>query len=141
MMVQIFSAMNPAGNTQFTVTASLPQAPTVPWNLCVSAYSGVNEGGPVSNPISKIYFDNNPQTPSLSFPSGDLVYAVAFAADSDGTFPGANPLTAGPGFTAEGGTNPLVEDASGTSPITPRVTNASSDPNAKGFIFAMVLNQ
>ncbi len=40
MMVQIFSASNPAGNTQFTVKTSLLQQSTVPWSLCVSAYCG-----------------------------------------------------------------------------------------------------
>jgi len=144
MMVQIFSAVNPSGNSQFQVKASLLQASTVPWNLCVSAYAGVSEAAPLSSPqTSRLnYLGNNPQTPPISFGTGALVYAVGFAADSNGTFPGNNPLTAGTGFTTEfpASTNPLVEDSAGTSPVTAQVTNANSDPNAKGFIFAMVLN-
>jgi hypothetical protein len=144
MMAQIFSASNPAGNTQFTVKASLLQQSTVPWSLCVSAYAGVNESTPLSSPQpSKLnYLGNNPQTPPISFGPGALVYAVAFAANSDGTFPGNNSLSAGPGFTAEFPqiTNPLVEDGNGASPVIAQATNTNSDPNAKGFIFAMVLN-
>jgi hypothetical protein len=143
MMVQIFSAMNPAGNTQLTVTASLLQESTVPWNLCVSAYAGVDENAPLYSPqTSKLnYVGNNPQTPPINLGSGDLVYAVALAANSDGTFPGNNPLSPGPGFTAEFPliTNPLVEDGNGSNPVVAQVTNANTDPNAKGFIFAMGL--
>jgi hypothetical protein len=104
----------------------------------------VNEAAPLSSPqTSRLnYLGNNPQTPPISVGAGALIYAVAFAADSDGAFPGNNPLTAGPGFTAEfpASTNPLVEDGDGTSPVTAQATNANSDPNAKGFIFAAVLN-
>ncbi len=143
MSVQIFSAVNPAGNTQLTVTALLPRNSNVAWNLCVSAYDGVDEVAPFYSPQTSPldYAGNNPQTPALSIGSGDLVYAVAFAANSDGTFPGNNPLTAGSGFTAEypAVTNPLVEDGDGNSPVIAQVTNSNSDPNAKGFIFAMGL--
>lgn len=143
MMVQIFSASNPPGNTQFTVQARLLQESNMPWNLCVSAYAGVDENAPVYSPqTSKLdYVGNNPQTPPINLGAGDLVYAVAFAADSDGTFPGNNPLSAGPGFTAEfpAITNPLVEDGNGNNPVVAQVTNANTDPNAKGFIFAMGL--
>ena len=143
MSVQIFSALNPAGNTQLTVTASLPRNSNVAWNLCVSAYDGADEDAPLYSPqTSKLnYVGNNPQTPALNIGTGDLVYAVAFAANSDGTFPGNNPLTAGPGFTAEfpAITNPLVEDGTGDNPVTAQVTNANPDPDAKGFIFAMGL--
>jgi hypothetical protein len=141
MQVQIFTALNPTGNTQLTVTASLPHNSAVVWNLCVSAYSGVDEDTPIYSPQTSplAYTGNNPQTAPLSIGSGDLVYAVAFAANSDGTFTGNNPLTAGSGFTAEfpAITNPLVEDGDGSSPVVAQVTNSSSDPNAKGFIFAM----
>jgi hypothetical protein len=143
MSVQIFSAFNPAGNTQLTVTASLVLNSTVTWNLCVSAYSGVDENASLYSPqTSKLnYVGNNPQTPPLNIGTGDLVYAVAFAANSDGTFPGTNALTAGPGFTAEfpAITNPLAEDGNGSNPVIAQVTNTNTDPNAKGFIFAMGL--
>jgi len=143
MSVQIFSAFNPAGNSQLTVTASLPRDSNVTWNLCVSAYAGVDPTAPLYSPLtSKLnYVGNNPQTPPLNIGAGDLVYAVGFAADSDGTFPGNNPLTAGPGFTAEfpAITNPLVEDGTGSNPVVAQVTNANPDPAAKGFIFAMGL--
>jgi hypothetical protein len=143
MMIQIFSAINPAGNAQLTVTASLLQESTVPWSLCVSAYAGADENTPLYSPqTSKVnYVGNNPQTPPLNIGSGDLVYAVAFAANSNGTFPGTNPLSPGPGFTAEfpAITNPLVEDGGGSNPVVAQVTNANTDPNAEGFIFAMGL--
>lgn len=143
MSVQIFSAFNPPGNTQLTVAATLPQNSTVTWNLCVSAYSGVDENAPLYSPqISKLnYVGNNPQTPPLNIGTGDLVYAVGFAANGDGTFPGTNALTAGAGFTAEfpAITNPLVEDGNGSNPVVAQVTNSNPDPNAKGFIFAMGL--
>jgi hypothetical protein len=144
MMVQIFSAGNPTGNTQFQVKASLLQPSTVPWNLCVSAYSGVNEAAPLSSPqTSRLnYVGNNPQTPPIGFGTGALIYSVGLAANSNGTFPGNNALTAGAGFTAEfpAITNPLVQDGDGASPVIAQVTNANPDPNAKGFIFAVVLN-
>lgn len=143
MMVLIFVAMNQAGITQVAVTASLLQDSTVPWNLCVSAYSGVDEAEPVYSPQnSKLgYVGNNPQTPPINLSAGDLVYAVAFAANSDGTFPGNNPLSPGPWFTPEfpAITSPLVEDGNGSNPVIAQVTNANTDPNAKGFIFAMGL--
>lgn len=143
MSVQIFSAFNPAGNTQLTVTATLPHDSNVTWNLCVSSYLGADQTSPLYSPqTSKLnYVGNNPQTPPLTIGPGDLVYAVAFAANSDGTFPGSNALTAGPGFVAESPaiTNPLVEDGTGSNPVVAQVTNANSDPNAKGFIFAMGL--
>jgi len=143
MLVQVFSAVNPAGNTQLAVTATLLRNSTVPWSLCVSAYAGVDESAPLYSPqTSRLnYVGNNPQTPPLNIGTGDLVYAVAFAANGDGTFPGNNSLTAGSGFTAEfpAIANPLVEDGAGSNPVTAQVTNANPDPSAKGFIFAMGL--
>jgi hypothetical protein len=144
MMVQIFTVQNPDGNnTQLSVTATLVRSSTVPWNLCISVYAGVMEGGPFYSPQNSRlnYVGNNPQTPPINIGTGDLVYAIAFAANSDGTFPGNNVLTAGPGFTAEFPqiTNPLVENGSGNNPVIAQVTNANPDPNAKGFIFAMGL--
>lgn len=140
MMVQIFSAPNPDGNTRFQVQASLLQTSTVPWNLCVSAYSGVDAGA--SSPQSSNLPGDSPHTQPISFESGALVYAVAFAADSDGTFPSGNLLSAGTGFNPESPQpgNPLVQDSNGTSPLTAQAKNSNTDPLAKGFIFAMVLN-
>ncbi|MGA2688615.1 MAG: hypothetical protein ABSE85_11160 [Candidatus Korobacteraceae bacterium] len=143
MSVQIFSALNPASNTQLTVTASLPRNSDVTWNLCVSAYDGADEDAPLYSPQTSPlnYVGSNPQTPPLNIGTGDLVYAVAFAANSDGTFPGNNSLTGVPGFTAEfpAITDPLVEDGNGTNPVVAQVTNTNPDPTAKGFIFAMGL--
>ncbi len=141
MQVKIFLARNPDGNTQFPVTATLPHNSAVAWNLCVSAYSNVNESTPTYSPLTSplSYTGSNPQTPALMVGEHDLVYAVAFAANSDGTFPGSNSLMAGSGFTARFPqiTNPLVEDGTGTNPFIAQVTNVNPDPNAKGFIFAM----
>jgi hypothetical protein len=145
MLVQIFTAMNPTGaaaSTKLAVTATLLRPSIIKWNLCVSAYSGADPGTPVYSPLSSDvkYVGNNPHTASLGILPGDLVYAVAFAADSDGAFPGnGNSLTPGPGFTAvfPDSTNPLVESGDGSSPVTAQATNANPDLNAKGFIFAM----
>jgi hypothetical protein len=143
MSIQIFSALNPPGNTQLAVTASLLRNSTVSWNLCVSAYIGVDDNAPLYSPQTSNlnYVGNKPQTPPLNISTGDLAYAVAFAANSDGTFPGNNSLTAGPGFTSEfpAITNPLVEDGNGSNPVIAQVTNSNPEPNAKGFIFAMGL--
>ena len=140
MSVQTFTALNPLSNTQFKVTASLLRPSTVPWNLCVSAYAGVEASAPLFSPQTKISAGPNLQTPAINIASGDLIYAVAFAANSDGTFPG-NSLSAGTGFAAEFPqiTNPLVEDGGGDGLVTPQATNANKDPNATGFMFAMGL--
>jgi len=68
-----------------------------------------------------------------------LVYAVAFAADNGGAFPGNNSLAAGPGFTAEFTTitNPLVENEGKAGPVTAQAPITSQNPNPRGFIFAM----
>ena len=140
MQVKIFLGQNSQGNTDLTVTATLPHNSASTWNLCVSAYSVVNQDSPTSSPVTLSYTGSTPNTPGLTIGPYDLVYAVAFAADSDGTFPGSdNTLKAGPGFTAESQTaNPLVEDGKGTNPVVAQVTNAN--PNSQGFIFAMGLN-
>ena len=140
MSVQIFSASNPAGNTQLTVTASLPRNSSVDWNLCVSAYAGVDENAPVYSPQTSglNFVGNNPQTPPLNIGAGDLVYAVAFAANNNGTFPGTTSIAAGPNFTDESGgvTNPIVEDGNTGNPIVAQAT-VSGDANPRAFLFAM----
>jgi hypothetical protein len=143
MTIQVFTAQNPDGNsTQLKLTATLLRNSNIPWNLCVSAYDGV-AGSPESPENSPLNSVGNPTTPTFSINPGDLVYAVALAADSDGTFPGSNKLSAGPEYVSEfpSVTNPLVEDGAptGTNGVVAQATNSNPDPNAKGFIFSMVL--
>jgi len=144
MNIQVFSAFNPVGNAQLTVTVKLVQNSTVTWNLCLSAYGNVDPNTPTYSPLTSPlnYVGSNPQTSPINLggTGGDVLYAVGFAADSNGTFPGANNvLSPATGFTAAflAVTNPLVEQISGFEPIAAQVTNANPDPNAKGFIFAM----
>jgi hypothetical protein len=68
-----------------------------------------------------------------------MVYAVAFGADNNGTFPGNNSFTPGPAFTAEFSaiTNPLVEDTIPYAPVVAQATNTTQALNPRGFIFAM----
>lgn len=141
MRVQTFFGTNPSNNQTVTVEAILSGGSNVTWNLCVSAYADVDSHTPIYSPQQSgpIYVGNNPQTPAINIGDGDLVYAVALAADNGGAFPGNNSLAAGPGFTAEftAIANPLVEDGGKTGPVTAQATITSQGPNPKGFIFAM----
>jgi hypothetical protein len=140
MRVQTFLATNPAQNTQLAVQVTLAGGSSVTWHLCVSAYKGFDENTPVYSPQQNGpgFIGTNPQTPTINAGNGDMVYAVAFGADSNGTFPGSNSFTPGPGFAAEfpAITNPLVEDIV-LSPVIAQATNTSQAPNPRGFIFAM----
>jgi len=147
MQVKIFTGRNADKTTDLTVTATLPHNSAATWHLCVSAYSLVSEDAPISSPVSLTYTGSTPNTPGVKIGPQDLVYAVAFAADSNGTFPGNdNTLTAGPNCTARSdtSTNPLVEDGKDNNnpnnPFVAQVTNSNPDQNAQGFIFAMGLN-
>jgi hypothetical protein len=139
--IQVFWGTNPDGNTQFSV--QLPQNSTIPWNLCITAYGNTDPNTPTYSPQTSAlnYVGNNPQTPAIGLAAGDILYAVGFAADSTGAFPGSatNVLTPGPGFTAEFPTitNPLVEDLSGSQPTVAQVTNTTTDANPKGFVFGL----
>jgi hypothetical protein len=85
------------------------------------------------------YIGTTPTTAAaINLGGADIVYAVGFAADPDGTFPGNNPLAAGSGLTAvfPSVTNPLVEDG-GSGTVTAQVSNTGPNQNAKGFILAM----
>jgi hypothetical protein len=146
MQVQVFWMRNPDGNTLLTVTTTL-HGSAVPWNVCVSAYSGADDTmpSPFYSPQTSAlgYTGRTPQTQALNTGANDMVYAVAFAANSDGTFPGDNGLSAGAGFTAEftAITNPLVQDAYGNggliTPVAQISSNEVTDP--LGFIFAVGL--
>jgi hypothetical protein len=137
MRVQTFVAANPDHNTQVTVQVKLAGGSSVTWNLCVSAYKTVDQDAPVYSPQQNGpgFVGTNPQAPPLTIVQGDLVHAVAFAANGDGTFPGNNALTPGPGFTAESQTtNPLVEDGTGSNPIVAQATNTNPDPTGRSFL-------
>ncbi len=146
LAIQSFWATNPQGNTSLSVKAALmdgsnPSPSLSIWNLCVSAYSNVESGVAPYSPQASVatYVGLTPTTAAaINLGDGDILYAVGFAADSNGTFPGNNPLAAGSGLTAEfpSVTNPLVEDG-GSGTISAQVTNRSNNPSAKGFILAM----
>lgn len=141
MRIQTFFGTNPPNNDTVTVEAILSGGSNVTWNLCVSAYENADSDAPIYSPQQNgpAYVGTNPQTPAINISSGDVVYAVAFAADSGGAFPGNNSLTAGAGFTAEfpGITNPLVEDGGTGNPVTAQALNTTQGLTPKGFIFAM----
>jgi len=141
MRVQTFFGTNPSNNRTVTVEAILSGGSNVKWTLCVSAYQSFDTSAPIYSPQQNgpIYVGNYPQTPAVNIGDGDLVYAVAFAADNGGAFPGNNSLAAGPGFTAEFTTitNPLVENGGKAGPVTAQAPITSQDPNPRGFIFAM----
>jgi hypothetical protein len=141
MRVQTFVGINPEQNTQLAVEVMLAGGSSVTWHLCVSAYNGFDTNTPVYSPQQNGpgFVGTNPQAPTISPANGDMVHAVAFGADNNGTFPGNNSFTPGPGFTAEfpAITNPLVEDAVPNGPTGAQATNTTQALNPRGFIFAM----
>ena len=141
MNIQSFVATNPANSTSVAVQAQLAGGSIVPWNLCVTAYKGYDPDSPVYSPISSgpIFVGTDIKSPAINVGEGDKVYAVAFAADNDGTFPGSNSLTPGANFTAEFTVvaNPMVEDGGSGNPVVAEAINTASGPNPRGFIFAM----
>jgi hypothetical protein len=140
MNVQSFFAFNAQGSTSVSVEALVMGGSAAPWNLCVSAYNFADLQNPLYSPQQNgpAFVGSNPQTPAINIGGNDLVYAVVFASDGDGTFPGSVSIAAGPNFTNEsGGTvNPLVEDGNQGDPVVPQAT-ISGDPNPRAFIFAM----
>lgn len=141
MKVQTFVAANPENSKSVVVQAILPGGSSVAWNLCVSAYKNVDGDNPVVSPQQNgsVFVGNNPQLPPISVNAGDLVYAVIFAADNDGVFPGNNTIAAGPDFTAEfpAISNPLIEDGGAGNPVTAQATITSQAPNPRAFIFGL----
>jgi hypothetical protein len=152
MNVQCFYAVN-ATNGQIVVSTTLSQNSSAPWSVCVSAYDFADPANPIyssvqGNPNYKV---TNPQAPAINANPGDLVYAVAYAADPTGPFPGSNALIAGAGFTAESGPityagvgtaiDPLVEDAQITSAtsVVAQATNTTANVNPRGWILAMTI--
>lgn len=118
----------------------------VPWSLCVSAYDHADRSNPVYSPVASdpTYVGLEPTAPTIDAQNpGDLVYAAAFAADGDGTFPGSGQLApANPqlGWVADSDiTNPLVMELS--VPRSEGFTASAVDntPGGPGpaWIFAM----
>lgn len=114
--IQVFTAINPDGQTQFTVGVTLNSV--VSWSICLSAYKTVDASAPTYSyqPAQVTTSANNPvtnlSTSPIGLTAGDALYAVAFAADGNGNLTlAANNLKPGPGFTLDnpGATNPLVE--------------------------------
>ena len=142
MNVQSFFAFNAQGSTSVSVEALIMGGSNIQWNLCVSAYDNVDLQDPLYSPVQNgpAFVGTNPQTPAINISDGDLVYAVVFAANNNGTFPGTTSIAAGPDFTAEFGsaTNPLVEDGNTGNPIVAQAA-VSGDANPRAFIFAMGL--
>ena len=143
MKVQTFIATNPENSDTLVVQVTLPGGSNVVWNLCVSAYKNVDVDNPVVSPQQNgsVFLGNNPQLPPISVNPGDLVYAVVFAADNDGAFPGSNSIAAGPDFTAEfpAISNPLVEDGGAGNPVTAQATITSQSLNPRAFMFGMAI--
>jgi hypothetical protein len=141
MKIQSFFGINPANTTSVVVKAQLVGGSIIPWNLCVSAYTSYDPDNPVYTPISNpaTFVGTDIKSPPINVGQGDMIYAVAFAADNSGTFPGSNPLAPAPGFTAEfpAINNPLVEDGGTGNPVTAEALNATTSTNPRGFIFAM----
>jgi hypothetical protein len=141
MRIITFIAANPDNNQTLTVAANLAGGSNLTWHLCVSAYKDADPVNPVFSPQQNgpAFFGATPTAPPINIGERDLVYAVVLAADGDGTFPGGNSYTAGPGFTAEfpAMTNPLVEDGASDNPVVAQATNTAQGPAPRGFIFAM----
>jgi hypothetical protein len=147
--IQIFTVLNPANTTQFTVQVKLNSV--APWSLCLSAYNTVDTNAPTYSPqtVQVSTSANNPmtnlQTAQIGLSAGDALYAVGFAADADGSFPpGANNLGPGPGFTLDnsGNTNPLVEhlitsDTGSNQSLPAVVMNTTGNPTANLFVLGM----
>jgi hypothetical protein len=143
MKVQVSSGLN-AVSGQIVISATLSSASAVAWRLCVSAYEGADPASPTYSPIASPDGNtgNTAQIPApIAASAGDLIYSVAFAADSGGLFPGTtNALTPGPGFTAESVIgNPLAQDQEVTTSgnITATATNTTTNPNPRWWIFAV----
>ncbi len=138
MSILSYWATNPQASTSVSAEAILNGGSNVTWNLCVSAYSGAASATAPYSPEASdpAYTGPTPTAPAISLGPGDMLYAVGFAADPDGTFPGSTSLTAGPSLTAEfpAVKYPLVEDG-GSGIISAQVT--SNNPSAEGFIVAM----
>jgi hypothetical protein len=147
--IQVFTAINPANATQFTVQVKLNSV--APWSLCLSAYNTVDTNAPTYSPqiVQVSTSANNPvtnlQTAQIGLSVGDALYAVGFAADANGTFPpGANNLAPGPGFTLDnsGNTNPLVEhlitsDTGNNQSLPAVVENTTGNSTANLFVLGM----
>ena len=147
--IQLFTAMNPANSTQFTVQVKLNSV--APWSLCLSAYNTVDINAPTYSPLiaqvstSAINPVTTLQTAPIGLSVGDALYAVSFAADANGSFPpGANNLGSGPGFTLDnsGNTNPLVEhlitsDTGNNQSLPAVVMNTTGNPTANLFVLGM----
>jgi hypothetical protein len=141
MQVQSFFGFNAPGSTSAAVQALVAGSSNLQWNLCVSAYNNVDRNNPTFGPQQSDpgFIGTILTAPPISTGTGDTVYAVAFAANNTGTFPGNNSLSAGPNFTTEfpSITNPLVESGGIGSPIAATATNTAATPNPRGFILAI----
>ena len=140
MEVQSFFAFNAQGSTSLKVEAVVTGGSNIQWNLCVSAYDNADLQNPLYSPLQNdpSFVGTNPQTPAINISEADLVYAVVFAANNNGTFPGTTSIAAGANFTDEFGsvTNPKVEDGNMANPVVAQAT-VSGDANPRAFIFAM----
>jgi hypothetical protein len=140
MKIQSFFAFNATGSTSVVVEAVLMGGSNIQWHLCVSAYDVVQTDNTFYSPQQSdpAFLGTNLQVQgTINTTPGDLVYAVAFAANNDGTFPGNTSIAAGAGFAAESSTgNPLVEDGAPASPVLAQAT-VSGDPNPRAFMFAV----
>lgn len=152
---QVFTAINPAAQNQFTVQVQLNSVKA--WSISLSAFNNVDVNSPTSSPQTITSSPNTPvsslQTAPISVAAGDALYGFGLAADGNGNFPsGNNNLGLGPGFTLDdpsltqgnpGDPTPLVEhlttDNFGKSQSLPAVVvNNTGNPNL--LVFGMAIN-
>jgi len=132
--VQTFFAANvPAGpNVTVTATLSSPSTPS-PWNLCVTVFDNADQANPTYAPNSASSTTSGVITPISinAFDASDLIYAVAIAQTSGGSFAITGTLSPGPGFTPEQSNGYLlIEDQQTTAAGPVSVSAGTSGTNA-----------
>jgi len=150
--IQTFWATNMAVG-DLTVTATLRDPAGRAWSLCVTAYPVGKANATYYSPVTSdpSFKGTDPAAAAIVAAKDDFIYAVAFGADPDGTFPGQSSFTAAEGFLADYSqvTNPLVEtrslDAKGSVTATAHNTRSDGSPwdpasPPYGWIFAMGIN-
>lgn len=138
--VQVFSGTN-TSSTDYTITVTLSDNSPVQWSVCIEAFGDSQSAASMFSPVTNgtTFVGSAIQSPPITLAKGDTLYAVAYAADSDGTFPGSNSLSAPSGYSVfADSTNPLFETwgAQSAGSVTGQATNSNTN-NPKGFIVAL----
>jgi hypothetical protein len=150
MNIQVFTGQVPAKVDVLVVTVTLPDPSPVDWSICIWPYATASQKlyGAVSSSPNFASKTITTQAP-VHMNGGDVLYAVAFAADtpssagSPGAFPGNNTLSAPAGWgfatASDRDKNPLLigfGPTVGPGELKPVAVNATSDTNPLGFILA-----